>query len=92
MQSNRLPQQDADSFGMSDEGSSAFFRKGVLMLCLSRETSEEIEITAPDGTKINLTILEVRNGKVRIGIAAPRDYIIWRREIAEAIQATATHT
>lgn len=58
------------------------------MLCLSRKCSESIEITAPDGRKIDLFVIEIRrSGVVRIGITAPDDFVIWRTEVKEAIDA-----
>jgi carbon storage regulator len=82
--SNRLPQRMRIA-SQEVEGSSALPLKGNSMLVLSRFVGEEIEITAPDGTKLNLMVVEVRGDKVRLGITAPKEYIIWRKEIQEAI-------
>jgi carbon storage regulator len=46
-------------------------------LVLSRKIGETIVI----GDNIRVTIVEVRGGKVRIGIAAPADVIVDRQEI-----------
>lgn len=58
------------------------------MLVLTRKRDEGITITLPDGRKMGLTILEIRGhqpggpaGKVRIGISAPEDVLIFRDEI-----------
>lgn len=48
------------------------------MLVLTRRENEQIEI----GTRgITVTVLEVRGGRVRIGIDAPSDVQIRRREM-----------
>lgn len=64
--------------------SSAFnFMKGVQqMLVLSRKKDEAIVI----GDNIRIVIVEVRGDKVRIGIEAPKDVSVHRKEIYEAIQ------
>lgn len=52
------------------------------MLVLSRQRDEVIKI----GDDIEITIVDVRADKVRIGIQAPRDVSVHRKEIYEAIQ------
>ena len=52
------------------------------MLVLSRLKEEEIVI----GDDIRVKILEVRGDKVRLGITAPRDVSVHRKEIYDAIQ------
>ncbi len=54
------------------------------MLVLSRKIGEVIDIS--DGT-IVVTILEIRDDKVRLGIAAAKDIPIHRGEVAEKIRA-----
>lgn len=49
------------------------------MLTLSRKVGEKITI----GTEIELTIVEVRGDKVRIGIDAPRELRVLRKELEE---------
>ena len=60
------------------------------MLVLSRHVAESIVITCPDETRITLMMIEIRNGKARIGIDAPKDYSIHREEIQNAIDAEKT--
>lgn len=48
---------------------------------LSRKTEEDILI----GDSVVVKIIEIRGDKVRIGIEAPKDVPVHRREIAEAI-------
>lgn len=55
------------------------------MLVLSRKCSETIVITAPDGTRITLMVIEVRGDKSRIGVDAPKDWAVHRGEIQKAI-------
>ncbi|MBS0264044.1 MAG: carbon storage regulator CsrA [Planctomycetes bacterium] len=51
------------------------------MLVLSRKIGERIVIEPG----IEIEIVEVRGGKVRIGIEAPQDIRIYRSEVAERI-------
>lgn len=52
------------------------------MLVLSRQRDESIII----GDNIVVTIVDVRGDKVRLGIEAPREVPVHRREIYDAIQ------
>ena len=52
------------------------------MLVLSRKKDEKIVI----GDDIQIMVIEVRRDKVRLGIQAPRDVSVHRREVYEAIQ------
>ena len=51
------------------------------MLVLSRRVSETIIITAPDGTQLTLMLVKVRGDKARIGVDAPKNWIIHREEV-----------
>ena len=52
------------------------------MLVLSRQKDESIVI----GDDIEITIVDVRGDKVRLGINAPRSVSVHRKEIYDAIQ------
>jgi len=52
------------------------------MLVLSRQKDESIII----GDDVEVTIVDVRGDKVRLGITAPRNISVHRREVYEAIQ------
>ena len=52
------------------------------MLVLSRQKDESIVI----GDDIEITIVDVRGDKVRLGITAPKEIPVHRREIYDAIQ------
>ena len=52
------------------------------MLVLSRKRLEQIVINH----SITLTVVEVGNGRVKIGIDAPSDVPVHRKEVYEAIQ------
>ena len=52
------------------------------MLVLSRHRDESIII----GDNVVVTIVDIRGDKVRLGIDAPQDIPVHRREVYEAIQ------
>jgi carbon storage regulator len=52
------------------------------MLVLSRQRDETIMI----GDDIEITIVDIRGDKVRLGINAPRHVHVHRKEVYEAIQ------
>ena len=52
------------------------------MLVLSRQKDESIMI----GDDVEITIVDVRGDKVRLGITAPREVQVHRKEVYEAIQ------
>jgi carbon storage regulator len=52
------------------------------MLVLSRQKDESIMIN----DNIEITIVDVRGDKVRLGIVAPREISVHRKEVYEAIQ------
>ena len=51
------------------------------MLVLSRKKNESIVIS----DDIVVTVVEIRGDKVRLGIKAPRDLPVHRREVLDAI-------
>ena len=53
------------------------------MLVLTRKTNQSIMI----GDEIEISILSVAGDKVRIGIAAPRDVSVFRKEVYASIDA-----
>jgi carbon storage regulator len=57
------------------------------MLVLSRQKDESIII----GDDIEITIVDVRGDKVRLGITAPKNITVHRREVYEAIQREKNH-
>jgi carbon storage regulator len=52
------------------------------MLVLSRKRNESIVI----GDDINIVIVDIRGDKVRLGIEAPANVPVHRREVYDAIQ------
>jgi carbon storage regulator len=57
-------------------------QRGAAMLVLSRKKNETIIIN----DNITITVIEIRGDKVRLGIEAPKDVTVHRREVYEAIQ------
>jgi carbon storage regulator len=53
------------------------------MLVLSRKKNESIIIN----DNITVTVIEIRGDKVRLGIEAPKDVTVHRREVYDAIQS-----
>lgn len=51
------------------------------MLVLSRQVEQTIMI----GDEIEIKVVSIRGGKVRLGIAAPKDVPVHRREVYERI-------
>lgn len=52
------------------------------MLVLSRQRDESIMI----GDNIQITVVDIRGDKVRLGIVAPTEIPVHRKEVYEAIQ------
>ena len=59
------------------------YRKGIKMLILTRGRNESIVI----GDNIEVTVADVRGNKVRLGINAPKDVSVHRKEVYEEIQS-----
>src|SRR5207302_8783805 len=58
-------------------------RKGLPMLVLSRQRGEAIII----GDDMEVTVVDIRGDKVRLGITAPRTTSVHRKEVYDAIRA-----
>ena len=57
------------------------------MLVLSRKKNEQIVISPPGCDEpIVIVIVEIRGDKVRLGIEAPREIPVHRREVYDQIQ------
>ena len=52
------------------------------MLILSRKTDQQIKI----GDDITITIIEIHDGQVKIGVEAPRNIKVFRQVVFNAIQ------
>jgi carbon storage regulator len=55
------------------------------MLVLTRRPNETIVI---DG-RIQITVVEIRGGQIRLGIEAPREIPVWRKELEVRAPAAA---
>jgi carbon storage regulator len=58
------------------------------MLVLSRKKNESIVIN----NDITIVVVEIRGDKVRLGIEAPKEIPVHRREVYDAIQRAAATT
>src|SRR5438876_11024814 len=58
------------------------FPEGAQMLVLSRQRDETIMI----GDDIEVTVVDIRGDKVRLGINAPREISVHRKEVYDAIR------
>ena len=54
----------------------------MTMLVLSRKVDEEICI----GENISVTVMNISGEKVRLGVVAPREVSVHRREVKDAIE------
>jgi carbon storage regulator len=54
------------------------------VLVLSRRVGESVVI----GDNVVVTVLEVRGGMIRVGIDAPREVAVHRKELLEALAAS----
>ena len=52
------------------------------MLILARKLNESIMI----GDKIEITIIDIKGDQVKLGIQAPKNVKVYRREVYQAIQ------
>lgn len=52
------------------------------MLILSRKLNESIVI----GDKVEISVVDIKGDQVKLGIQAPRDVKVYRREVYQAIQ------
>lgn len=57
------------------------------MLVLAREKDESLVI----GDNIEITILDVQNGKVKIGIKAPKEITVLRKELLDEAKSENTN-
>ena len=57
------------------------FQRSEIMLVLSRKIAETIVITTPDGIRITLFVVEIRGDKARIGVDAPKSFLVHRGEV-----------
>ena len=51
------------------------------MLVLSRKKNEQIQI----GDNVTITVVEIRGDKIRLGVEAPKEVPVHRREVLNSI-------
>jgi carbon storage regulator len=54
------------------------------MIVLSRKKNESIRVDAPASAEVTITVVEVRDDKVRLGIQAPKEVSVCRTELYQA--------
>jgi carbon storage regulator len=77
----------SESCGLHAYDSPAPFNRPVLrkepgMLVLSRQRDETIII----GDNIEITVVDIRGDKVRLGVSAPKEISVHRKEVYDAIR------
>jgi len=55
------------------------------MLTLTRRPGEGVVFTAPDGTRLVVSVVGLGPGRVKLGVVAPKDYGVNRNEVQERI-------
>lgn len=55
------------------------------MLVLSRNVGEKLICRTPGGDELEICIVAVRGNRVRVGIEAPTDIAVHRKEVQDAI-------
>ena len=55
------------------------------MLVLSRKNGESVIIVSPQGTSIEVLVTKVDYNQAKIGINAPADFKIFRKEIYDRV-------
>ena len=55
------------------------------MLVLSRHKDEELVINPGQWDEVVIIVVEIRGDKVRLGIQAPEEVVVHRREVADRI-------
>lgn len=53
------------------------------MLVLSRRVHEKVYLFFPDGTRVEVVLAEMQNGKVRLGFTAPKWVKVMRSELVD---------
>lgn len=68
--------------GFGDEAGEEVVRRNGVMLVLSRKKNESIVIN----NDITIVVVEIRGDKVRLGVEAPKEVPVHRREVYDAIR------
>jgi len=55
------------------------------MLVISRYRNEQVILTMPDGQQIVIMVVDVRGDRIRLGIQAPQNVSVLRKEIYDKI-------
>ena len=60
-------------------------------MVLTRKKNEEILIYDRNGEKVTLMVVDIRGDRVRLGLSAPRDCKIIRKEVDDREREEANH-
>src|SRR5690606_21564305 len=77
-----VPAATAGEIRWATDDASPFPGRSRLMLVLSRQRDETIMI----GDEVEVTVVDIRGDKVRLGITAPKEVTVHRKEVYEAIK------
>jgi carbon storage regulator CsrA len=55
------------------------------MLVLSRKKNETVVLGPSDKERVEVTIIEIREDKVRLGLVVPKDWFCHRKEVWHAL-------
>jgi carbon storage regulator len=55
------------------------------MLILTRKPEESIVVVSPDGATMEIHLAKIDNDRAKIGIEAPADFRIFRKEIYDMV-------
>lgn len=56
------------------------------MLVFSRKEDEWFDVLTPRGEVVSVCVVDIRSDRVRLGVVAPREFPVHRREVVQEIE------